>query len=258
MNNNIRNILLGTLVILLLVANVTTLSIFWWKRSHRLPPPMESGPRAPMRGGGGEGAANFLIHELNMDTAQQAKYLQLVSAHRTRTGELQQEMHRAKDSLFDQLARDTTSTAAVERLAAVSARAEQQLDILTFNHFKQVRALCNDAQKKKFDSVIHQVLRMMAGPGGPPPGGRPPAGGRPQRGQGPGMHRRPPGGPPPGYGPPGGRPPRDGDRPPPGQMRTGDGPPPRDGDRPPPPPGGGHRPPPSGPPPGGNPPPGGE
>jgi hypothetical protein len=55
---------------------------------------------------------------------------------------------------------------------------------LTFRHFQQVRNLCNETQKKKFDTVIQQVLRMIAPPQGKPQG--PP----PRRGEG--MHDGPP------------------------------------------------------------------
>jgi len=47
--------------------------------------------------------------------------------------------------------------------------------IKTFEHFKKVRALCNEEQKKKFDAIIKQAIGMMGQqqgrPQGPPPDG---------------------------------------------------------------------------------------
>ena len=44
----------------------------------------------------------------------------------------------------------------------------EQLDLLTFDHFKQVRTICTSQQQKKFDEIIEDVLQMISS--GPPHG----------------------------------------------------------------------------------------
>jgi hypothetical protein len=69
----------------------------------------------------------------------------------------------------------------------------QALELLNLDHFQQLRALCNEKQKKKFDGLLDQLAGLMATPSNadghrpPPPGeGHPP----PPPGEG---HPPPPG-----------------------------------------------------------------
>ena len=85
----------------------------------------------------------------------------------------------------------------VENFSKKIGNLEQQRDVFTYRHFQKLRAICNNEQKIKFDSIIQQALHQMA-----------PAKGRRS---GPGQEGMRPG---------------DDDRPPPPGMRRGDGPPP--------------------------------
>ena len=59
---------------------------------------------------------------------------------------------------------DSTKKAAADNVA----KNLERLDLLTFEHFKEVRAMCTPGQQKKFDEIIENVLQMIAS--GPPPG----------------------------------------------------------------------------------------
>ena len=48
-----------------------------------------------------------------------------------------------------------------------SAAQQARLDILPFEHFKKVRALCTTEQQIKFDQIIEQVMQMLAPPQNP-------------------------------------------------------------------------------------------
>lgn len=170
MNNNARNKFLMILVILLLIANAVTLTLFWLDRSRKPEQPMGS-PR------------EFLSRELSLDTQQQAQYDELVKAHRQLTEELRQQVKTAKDSLFE-LVKDPAASDSTKQMAARTvSRLTEQIDLLTLNHFQQVRKLCTPGQQKKFDELIGEVTRMMAPPR--PPG--PPAPGKEGPPPGPGM-----------------------------------------------------------------------
>ena len=146
-------------VILLIILNAVTLTIFWVERkdNSRLPPKQDD------RGG----AALYLTKELALDSMQQMQYNQLVLEHRQRTRQLRGEIRHTKDAFFELLG-DTAVTDDVIKNAAASVSAiEQQIDILTFNHFKKIRTVCTAEQKKKFDSIIKNAVQMM-GPSQPP------------------------------------------------------------------------------------------
>ena len=141
-------------VVLLLLLNTFTLTIFWIERKNddRQPPPQNSR----------NGAKAYLIKELNFDSLQQQAYTKLIEQHQQRTNELRLQIRDAKDAFFSLLGDSAATEDAIAKAAKYAVETEQQLDMLTFNHFKSIRSLCNAEQKKKFDSVIKSAVRMMA------------------------------------------------------------------------------------------------
>lgn len=154
-----KNKFLTAIVILLLLANIVSIATFWWTRENVAPPP----------GNGGGSAANFLVHELSFDSKQQDAYKLLREEHQQQTKLAREKVMESRKIFFDLLNKDSVNTFLLKNLAEEIGKNEGQLQLYTFNHFKKVRALCNEQQKKKFDSIIQEVLRMMGGQQGPPP-----------------------------------------------------------------------------------------
>ena len=174
MNATAKNKLLVWLVALLLVANVTSIAMFWLGKKKQ-PPPTKGAPN------------EFLIKELKLDTKQQEQLEVLVKEHRVAAQQLRRKTKEAKESFFDLLKQTNITDSAKQTAAKAVSVSTEELDLLTLNHFQKIRALCTPEQQKKFDEIIHQVIAMMGqprppkGPGnerkGPPPGG--PDGDRP-------------------------------------------------------------------------------
>lgn len=146
-------------VISLIILNAVTLTTFWIERksNHDLPPKQEN------KGG----AASYLTKELAFDSMQRLQYDELVVEHRQRTRQIRREVRNAKDAFFELLSDSSCTDDVIKKGALQVSNIEQQLDILTFNHFKKVRTICNAEQKKKFDSIIKNAVQMM-GPQAPP------------------------------------------------------------------------------------------
>ena len=188
MNNFTNNRWLTVIILLLLTANIATLTILWVH--HRggnrednklLPPP-------------GRQVFEFLSNELKLDSTQRAAYRKLRDEHQAGQKTIQDSIGKAKDAFFALLQQSNIDDATVQAAAKKASDTQQQLEILTFRHFQKLRAICNPEQQKKFDTIIQDVLRRMAPPKnrlGPPPG---------RHGEGPGRF-------PPPDGPPGDEPP---------------------------------------------------
>jgi len=163
---------LTILVVLLVALNIASLTTFWLLKDRR------QGPPPPQNG-----VTDFLVKELGFDSAQKQRLEQLVETHRSTVMDIRRGHREAKDAFFALLKEPALTDSALAVAAAKADAPDQRLEMATFRHFQQVRALCNDAQKKKFDQIIQQVLRMNGPPGaqGPPPPGdrRPPPGDRP-------------------------------------------------------------------------------
>ena len=177
MNTFSKSRLFTSLLILLLLANIVSLGLYWWTKEKQAPP----------QNGAGSAAATFLIKELNLDTAQQAAYKLLREEHQQQTKMLRENIREYKKTFFDLLAQSVVDSVELHKQAELIGKTEATLNLFTFQHFRKVRVLCTDDQKKKFDSIIQQVLRMMGGQSSSPP--------PPRRVEG--DHPPPPDGPPP-------------------------------------------------------------
>ncbi len=156
--------LLWTAVIALLVLNFFTLALIWF---HHPPRDHENGHE--MHGGN---VAGFLIHELSFSDEQIKKFDVLKSAHHEQVEKIQDAIHDLHKEFFDLMKSDVNDSGKVNSIAEAMAQKQKEIEMVTFNHFSDVRKLCTAEQKKKFDEVIDEAMRMMApkppGPGGPP------------------------------------------------------------------------------------------
>ena len=185
-------------VLLLVLCNIGLIVTIWLKPPQQQPQP--SGP--PPQGGGGP--RDYVVRELKFTDEQTKKYDVLVHDHQQAMQRLRHDAMDLRKQLFANLKNEDQKNNFTDSLTRLIASNQKEIEMVTYNHFAQVRTICTDAQKKDFDNIIGEVIKKMNG--------------------GPGGHHPPPGD---GHGPPPER--REGDRPPP---PGDDGPPP-----PPPPPG---------------------
>lgn len=146
-------------IVLLLLINTVTIALLWSGKE---------GGKHP--GPGGEAAAEFIIRETNMDAAQQQQYRALVQQHRNAADELRREMGRSKEEFFDLLDQTNVPDSVLRAASARANEKSQELDIMTFHHFAEVRKILRPEQQQAFDRIIKEALRMM---GPPPPKRRP-------------------------------------------------------------------------------------
>ncbi len=160
MSTSFKNKLLTGLVILLLIANVTTI-IFFWMGMKKMHPVADA--RQP---------AEYLIQKLGFNNTQQEQYKAMVKQHREKTKQLREQLRTARDNFFDQLAHENISDSIKNNYLEKISSINRELDQMTFDHFREVRKFCTPDQQQKFDKVIDDILRMMGGPA--PHGDRPP------------------------------------------------------------------------------------
>lgn len=167
MQNFTNNRWVFVITLLLLTANIVTLTLLWTnkgkeeKRESRMPPPP------------GAQVFEYLSHELKLDESQREAYRKLRDEHQAGVRNIRDSFQRpAKEALFELLKKSAVSDSEVHVLSSRTAAADQQLDEFTFRHFQKLRAICNPEQQRKFDEIIQDALRMMAQPRrqGPPPG----------------------------------------------------------------------------------------
>ena len=147
-------------VVLLLLLNIGTLAYLF--RTHK-----DAEPGQP-----GRAVADFIIQQLQLDATQQEKFAELRDRHQGVLQAAHKEDRRLHDMYFNLLKTDNPDRKKADSISMLIADQRSLIEMATFIHFQELRKLCRDDQKKRFDATIDEIARRL-GPKGPPPG-RPP------------------------------------------------------------------------------------
>lgn len=143
------------LVAILLLTNIATLSIYWLKKPDH-------------EGGFGHAPANhekrmgqFMVDQMKFDATQEATYWKLRDSMIATQRPVMDSMRDAKKRFFDLLNQsDVTDSALITRSNEI-ANLQKRLDLATYRHFRNVRAICRPEQLQKFDTVIKEIVNRM-------------------------------------------------------------------------------------------------
>ena len=154
MKNILNNKFIAWLVAILIIANLATLIFFWLGhiRNQRDNSPKE-----------------FLAKKLNFSDNQKNTYFKLAEEHNEAAKIIRDQIKFDKENLFKLLKSDTVNDSVRNNAAAQVSSSIQSLDILTFEHFKKVRAICTKEQKQKFDEIIQKMVNSVNQPQKAPP-----------------------------------------------------------------------------------------
>lgn len=141
----------------LLLLNAGTLTFLW---VNRPPNPREAGP------------FQFLVRATGMDEAQQEEYDKLRKEHRATLETYRHQNKQVRETLFRLMATKEVNAPEVQILADSLGALRAKEELFTYEHFRQVRAICRPDQLPRFDAAIGEAVQSM----GPPPQ-------RPQRGR---------------------------------------------------------------------------
>lgn len=151
-----KNTLLYILLAVLLLAN----AFFLFKHF---------GDRPSHRGKDGKGSKNFIARQLDFNDSQLKQYLELKSARREILNGLDDDIRILKDEFFSHISNESVPVSTIDSIATLISEKEKLKDIAVFNHFSEVRKICNDDQKEQFSNIIKEAIhkRGRKGSDGP-------------------------------------------------------------------------------------------
>lgn len=154
MKNILNNKFIAWLVAILIIANLATLIFFWLGhiRNQRDNSPKE-----------------FLAKKLNFSDNQKNTYFKLAEEHNEAAKIIRDQIKFDKENLFKLLKSEIINDSVRTSAAVQVSKSIQSLDILTFEHFKKVRAICTSAQKSQFDELIQKMVNSVNQPQKAPP-----------------------------------------------------------------------------------------
>jgi protein CpxP len=136
-------------VLVLLLLNMGTLTFLW---VNRPPDPREAGP------------FQFLVRATEMDEAQQETYHQLRMEHRNALETYRSQNRQLREAMFQLLATREANSAEVQMLADSLGALRTKEELFTYEHFRQVRAICRPDQLQRFDAAIGEAVQSMGPP----------------------------------------------------------------------------------------------
>jgi protein CpxP len=155
MKDLVKNKFTAWLIVLLILANIVTL-VFFWLGHFKLE--RDNAPK------------EILVKELHFSEDQKNIYFNLAKEHHDAAETIRRQIIINKENFF-QLLKSNEIIDSVRNNAALQVSLSiQSLDILTFEHFKKVRAICTNEQKPKFDELVQHIINTVNNPQqGPPP-----------------------------------------------------------------------------------------
>lgn len=158
---------IGIAVIILAIMNVALLIFLWLGYQHN------------QRLVGRAGGLSVLAEQLSLSAEQKSQLEQLRREHFQIMEPLRRQSSQARANLHALWAKDTSEDK-IDSLSNRIGELQAQIEKTTFEHFAEIRAICNDEQKRLFDEVIQDVLKQGERPPRQRPGqeGRPPPAGR--------------------------------------------------------------------------------
>ena len=146
MKNLLNSKIVSWLIALLVVANITTLAFFWIGHFKNQ---KENSPK------------EFLSKNLNFSKSQKNAYFILAKEHNESAKIIRDQIKNDKESLFQLFKSDTINDSVRNDKALKVSMSIQALDILTFEHFRKVRAICTEEQKPQFDELIQKMVNAV-------------------------------------------------------------------------------------------------
>lgn len=140
------------LVIILLLTNITTLSIFWFVKPKK--PSPQDRPRM----------GTWIVNELKLDKDQETAYWKLRDSLMSQQRPVMDSMRAAKKRFYEQLNNPNVNDSILEINSNKTLALQKRLDFLTFQHFQQVRTLCRPEQLPKLDTVVKEIINRMTSP----------------------------------------------------------------------------------------------
>jgi Spy/CpxP family protein refolding chaperone len=159
MNNNKRTKSLITIIIFLLITNIAML-IFFVVQSK----PAEK----RQRNHESNGLYNSLQSDVGFSKQQLDQYEALRGVQMKKVHPMFDEVREARKNFYDLINSTQVSDSLLNADADSIAQKQKHLDLQMFGYFKNVRAICTELQKPRFDSLMKKVeMRMIGRPGQP-------------------------------------------------------------------------------------------
>ena len=141
---------LWIIILVLLILNIATLSTIWLKsRQSGIPAPGEF--RRPMA------QNHFLNRQLNFNSEQQARFEVILTKHREQLDSKVTEIRSLRMELMGMMRNQEFSAESEEIIQRIGEK-QTELELINYNHFREIMAICDDEQKQVFVETVTRAV----------------------------------------------------------------------------------------------------
>ncbi len=144
-------------LIVLVVLNITMLSVLWVKRIER--------PARPDLDRQGQGREHPIISRLGFDESQKKQFELSLKSHFKVIRPIEDEMHQVRTRLFTSASDDLDQEELASLLDQLSTL-QRTADSVMYVHFHQINEICRDDQKEDFKKLLNRMVGQVKGRGG--------------------------------------------------------------------------------------------
>lgn len=151
-----KNLLLYILLIFLILVN----GFFLF---NHLGKPHLKGPQEPKE------PFDFIVKELNFNNDQIKNFEALNTTHRKKMKAIFDGIKELKDELFVDISNPEMNENKLDSITTLIGNYEKEKETELFNHFRSIRIICNEKQKKKLNRIMRDALHHNNRKGQRPP-----------------------------------------------------------------------------------------
>ena len=149
-------------IIILVVLNITTITLLWMGRpsAHHHPP----APREKVM-------FDFITHELNFNPVQREAFEKQDETFRHDTRNIHLKIDSIQQQLFNSIYNEKSDKLYLDSLSNVIGSLEADINKMTYDHLVQIKSLCNDEQQIRYKALLNDLLKTLRPKpqDGPPP-----------------------------------------------------------------------------------------
>ena len=109
---------------------------------------------------------HFIERELNLSEDQKQAFRELRRDHFMETRNINRDIRMHRRALFNTLQNETADAGKVDSLTQALGEAQKAMENAIYDHFSELRSICDEQQKEQFDRITERVmLRLDRGRG---------------------------------------------------------------------------------------------
>ena len=139
-------------IIILVVLNITTITLLWLGRpSHYRPPQI---PREKVM-------FDFIAHELNFNPVQREAFKQQERKFMFDTRSVHFKIDSLQQQLYNTIYEERTDKHYLDSLTNEIGSLETELNKVTYDHLVQIKSLCDEGQQQRYKTLLNELLNTL-------------------------------------------------------------------------------------------------